>query len=522
MPVLSSRRGFMPRIAQRSFQLCLLPQAQLGQLVALGTAAAGAEASCDVHDMPLPCIHMGASQLLPRLELAGPVATTTSASAGTFHLAAAVAQADAAHFPVGLAAALRCRCHGKHVGLAVSALRSGEPGSDSEEEDGEEAPPPEACVLAQEQGLTVLQAWAPDAASGEGWGLYEFEVSSGELAGPRGEACMRQGTSWEPSEAPATAWASILLLTVAPAGSLLSDPVPVLVLPDACAAAASELCQLQQQQRGLPGDGPTCPATIVRLVAAVLRYLQHREAAAAAGPSTAVEAAFHAAYPPPATAKLAAVAQRLVSLAVRARWPAVARLLLPAIRADGSSTAAAVRQLDALSAPAPSLLHLAVASGNAATLAALRSWAGSQGPAWAAANGGRRIRRRFPQPSAAGGGHGRRTGGYDGGSAERCALVPASVLLALLAASRRVSMGARQTPNSQSCLATGGLSRQPMQPGPAAGLRAAWLPRRATSRCWRCFRQSRSRSRRCRRCKRARRCRTRNWMKASGCRLAAS
>lgn len=154
----------------------------------------------------------------------------------------------------------------------------------------------------------------------------------------------------------------------------------MLVLPDAHADAAAELCQLQHQHQE---DGShTSAATITRLVATVLRYLQQRQAADAAGPATAAEGTFNAAYPPSATVKVAAVAQRLVSLAVRARWPAVARLMLPAITADGSSTAAAMRQLNALSAPAPSLIHLAVASGSADTLAALRSWASRQGMPW--------------------------------------------------------------------------------------------------------------------------------------------
>lgn len=181
--------------------LLLVLQAQLGQLVALGTAASAAGTSGDV---PLPCIHMGTSQLLPRLTLAGPVATTASCASGTFHLAATTAPTDAAHFPAGLASALRCRCHGKHVGLAVSVLcgRRGSCSASEHDSDGgdgvsEALPLSPACQLAQEQGMSVLEAWAPDAASAEGWGLYEFEISSGGWMANRACLDCRGGYSWK-------------------------------------------------------------------------------------------------------------------------------------------------------------------------------------------------------------------------------------------------------------------------------------------------------------------------------------
>jgi hypothetical protein len=177
--------------------------------------------------------------------------------------------------------------------------------------------------------------------------------------------------------------------------------VPVLVLPDSQAEAAAELCQLQQlesqqqQQQQLAlqeGKQQAAPAAsaadVVRLVAAVLCYLQQRQEAEAAGPHTAAASTFEAAYPPTAIARLALAARWLVALAVRARWPAVARLMLPGVTADGSSTAAALQQLNDLSGPAPGLAHLAVASGSAASLAALRSWAGAEGAAWGLAPAG--------------------------------------------------------------------------------------------------------------------------------------
>ena len=116
------------------------------------------------------------------------------------------------------------------------------------------------------------------------------------------------------------------------AGSLLSEAVPVLVLPDSRAEAAAELCQLQQLalQEGKQQAAPAASAAdVVRLVAAVLCYLQLRQEAEAAGPHTAAASTFEAAYPPTAIARLALAARWLVALAVRARWPAVARLMLP-------------------------------------------------------------------------------------------------------------------------------------------------------------------------------------------------
>lgn len=76
--------------------------------------------------------------------------------------------------------------------------------------------------------------------------------------------------------------------------------------------------------------GPAA-AAVLRLTAAVLRYLQQRDGAI----SPAAAAALEAAYPPLALARLVAAARTLLGLAERAGWPATARLLRPAVAADG-------------------------------------------------------------------------------------------------------------------------------------------------------------------------------------------
>ncbi len=175
-------------------------------MIALGTAAAE-----NGGPTPLPCIHLKGTQLLPALALACPAATTTSAAAGQFQLhmlSGGRGQRSAAE----LASALHCRSHGRLVGTAVSVLRSGSSGSaaeqaeragqaEAEEEsslssdaeldgteladladqsDGEAAAGAAAGEAAAGVQRAVLQAWAPDALKPECWGLYEFELSSGE------------------------------------------------------------------------------------------------------------------------------------------------------------------------------------------------------------------------------------------------------------------------------------------------------------------------------------------------------
>ena len=175
-------------------------------MVALGTASAEQGAPA-----PLPCIHLKGAQLLPALALAGPVATTTSGAASAFvlHVLPAAAGGGGRRGGAQLAAALHCRSHGRLVGTAVSvrrapadgeqaaAARQEEEEEEEEEEEGWEEEEQEEqwqcgddCLesdgeeeAAAEGRPTVLEAWAPEAAKPECWGLYEFELSSGAAAG---------------------------------------------------------------------------------------------------------------------------------------------------------------------------------------------------------------------------------------------------------------------------------------------------------------------------------------------------
>ena len=153
--------------------------------------------------------------MLPVLALACPVAITTTASAGKFRVQVLPAGAGdrGQRCAAELAAALHCRSHGRLVGTAVSALRPGSSGTAAEQperagsaeadeeaafssdaeldsvelsdSEGEAAAGGEAAAAggeaaAADEQPAVLQVWAPDALKPECWGLYEFELSSGE------------------------------------------------------------------------------------------------------------------------------------------------------------------------------------------------------------------------------------------------------------------------------------------------------------------------------------------------------
>ena len=174
--------------------------AQLGLQVALGTAAAATNGTAAA---PLPCIHLGSSVLLPQLALRGPAATTTSATGGRFELSITAPPGDATG-PAAKAAGLHCRSHGRLVGLAVSVVRpsgSGRASLDSldclptDESEPEAAAAGEGGAAGGEPPApVVLEAWAPDAASDECWGLYEFEAASGA---PRSPACPDAATAMQ-------------------------------------------------------------------------------------------------------------------------------------------------------------------------------------------------------------------------------------------------------------------------------------------------------------------------------------
>lgn len=252
------------------------------------------------------------------------------------------------------------------------------------------------------------------------------------------------------------------------AGSLLSEAAPVLVLPDAHAAAAAELCQLQAEEAaGRVPPGST--AATVRLVAMVLHYLRQLQAAEAAGAGSPAATAVATAYPPAAAMRLAAVACHLVSTAVAARWPHLAALVLPAVTAGGCPAAAAAHQMAGLVAPARTPLHLALASGSAASVAVLRGWAGRHGVDWVAAG----------QPAAGG----------EGAASASASQQPLGALL-LLAAAMGSSMGpdmVQQLTGERLRGRPGGASEGGLGLGgllPAAGMCSSGAPEAAAG--WAC------------------------------------
>ena len=179
----------------------LLPrlQAQLGQELVVATPPAPPAGGGPAGEPAgLPAAHtqllmsLQAAQALPPLVLQGPIATTASAARKRFRLLSIAGQGYGGK--AGLAAALFCRYHGRHVELAVSStaaaarqeqeqeVHGGDSGNDgafdaplSSDEDDDDLP------SAVEEGEVVLAVWAPQACTAEGWGLYEFELACGEL-----------------------------------------------------------------------------------------------------------------------------------------------------------------------------------------------------------------------------------------------------------------------------------------------------------------------------------------------------
>lgn len=386
----------------------------------------------------------GSAQQLQRLQLAaaGPVATTVGAARGRFVLHCPDWQQlllgeelDAGR------RVLHCRSRGRHVALAL--LRPGEPapeeGEGVEEEAEEHAQEGEAegnaggssdyeAAEAEEaeaelrlrrllQQAPGAEVWVPAAEAQ--WGLFEFELASGEgrhacqCWGPgREQGSMRSAVEsftalrravCAPLAAarhlrqplrcvprPALLWLilpPLLACASAPAGPLLGTAAPVLVLPDGLAAAAAELQQLQQcaaraeaAQAPLPDAQPVHSVTtrVLRLVSSVLLFLEE-EAAATNGGAAEAQQQHGAAYPPAARQRLAAAATWLCALCVRLRWPALLRALLPATTACGGASEAAAA-MDAL-LPA-GVLGTAAAAGSAPLLAALADWAAAAGHGW--------------------------------------------------------------------------------------------------------------------------------------------
>jgi hypothetical protein len=383
--------------------------AQLGATSAALLAQPGGGRPAVLLSIPLGCGEGGTA--LPVLLPACPLATTVSAAAGCFRLrcARSLLNGGTAAAPLGL----HCRREGRHllVSLAVAdaahpAPPDGErqheeeveeeeqdarsnghhqPGedeaaancvagingalqqqhlhspADSMQEDGleeeeaeeEEAADPSALVEAlafvSEAAGDGVAADA-DAAWQPGWGLYEFEVSQGELLLLLllALACLPAGVAAPPAAAarqclhccqptcacvgaanaaPSPPPADCHLLHCPPAclpGALVGEALPLLVLPDSAAAAAAELASMSHS---------ALSASLRRLVGSVLAFLEAQQLAACGGEAAA--AAFQARYPPLAVSRLAAAARKLLDVSERTGWSALTTLLLPAAGADG-------------------------------------------------------------------------------------------------------------------------------------------------------------------------------------------
>jgi hypothetical protein len=111
-------------------------------------------------------------------------------------------------------------------------------------------------------------------------------------------------------------------------GWVLSEPLPLLVLP--CAAAVAEVRQLEAGQ-GAAGGVPDPPA-FLRQVGLVVQYLyrhQLEQAGLAVPP-----------YPPAVVASLARTARHADGVAAARGWSALRALLQPALSGAGEPTAA--------------------------------------------------------------------------------------------------------------------------------------------------------------------------------------
>ena len=158
-----------------------------------------APAGSDGHGL---LVSLQAAQQLPRLVHGGAIVATTTAARGVFRLQALQPASGGKQYSASaLMAALRCRCHGKHVGLAVSTLAAGqeeaagggvwgdETDDDaspySDDDDGIDSNSDDSSLGNEAAeglpGEVVLQAWASQACKADDWGLYEFELEFGEI-----------------------------------------------------------------------------------------------------------------------------------------------------------------------------------------------------------------------------------------------------------------------------------------------------------------------------------------------------
>lgn len=150
-------------------------------------------------------------------------------------------------------------------------------------------------------------------------------------------------------------------------GGFLSRPRALLALP--CPAAVAEVRQLERGAAGV-----ACVDDLLRDMGLVAQFLQRHEMAAEEYPCPA--------YTPALLADIACKARALVAAAVARGWAATAKLLLPAVTADGATAADALAALNACCPAGTTLLHVAVGTGSVAVVQELAAWAAQAGCCW--------------------------------------------------------------------------------------------------------------------------------------------
>ena len=163
-------------------------------------------------------------------------------------------------------------------------------------------------------------------------------------------------------------------------GALLSSSAPFVVVDNA--EAVAELRQLEYDASGV-GDSDAI-ASFLRSVGLVLDWNRNRNGESTPSTSSGAAAAAAAAvvHGPASAARIASISQRVVATCVSRGWPALLRLILPAMVAPGDTCAAAVDGIKAFSAQGLSLLHLVATSRCAATIPVLAEWSAAVGHSW--------------------------------------------------------------------------------------------------------------------------------------------
>ena len=170
-------------------------------------------------------------------------------------------------------------------------------------------------------------------------------------------------------------------------GALLSSAAPFIVVDDV--NAVSELRQLEWDASGIGGDEAV--SSFLRSVGIVLEWVRVRNGASSEG------SCFGESKDSAETARrVSSIAQRLVATCVARGWPALLRLVLPAmVCSEGSpassssssmpsaaSVSAAVDGIKSFSKEGFSLLHLVAISRYASTVPVLAEWGTRVGHTW--------------------------------------------------------------------------------------------------------------------------------------------